>query len=517
MVNERLATLGPNEPPTVEPAEPRCPAWHALLLSWILPATTATCTQHVSLRRAFGIHLFAALFGLSLIVFCVEWSERPLAGGWFSAMDGTAGVVLDYLNAWIDQPFETLVWTVGALVATETFFVVLAMALCSWGAADEPLRASIRSSLRQTWLHTPHFLPAVVYVGAVAILMGDARREWYELHRAPIWPAMPNPVTLAPDEPGYAEAEAKHAQDLAEYNALVTEVQQRWSEWRLRQPWYVRYEEVPSINAGCLAALWMLWALLRAIGAPRRIPTAPRPVICDACGYNLTGTEPASRCPECGEPARHSYEPVVRCGVPWEHRFELGTLRAGWQSLRAAFLSPRVLGRQLCVRRRVTVARGFHGLFLPVVYVVTFAGFPMTIFLVDGSRPLIREPEILLIGSPVLATLAVLGTAVYVNLASFLAALLHRGSGRFNLAPGAVQIACYLTPLLAVWVLFGMATLGGLMALSEDGTLKLYAQAVRLSEPELAFGLWTILNGAWLLAFLILVTRGAATTRFANH
>jgi hypothetical protein len=60
------------------------------------------------------------------------------------------------------------------------------------------------------------------------------------------------------------------------------------------------------------AALLLLLAIIGAhrLTRPRRIPRT----CCRACGYDLTGLEPAGQCPECAEPytERPALEDILR-------------------------------------------------------------------------------------------------------------------------------------------------------------------------------------------------------------
>ncbi|MBN1347252.1 MAG: hypothetical protein JXQ73_31470 [Phycisphaerae bacterium] len=59
-------------------ADQRWPAVAAFLTAWLMPATTARRTNHVSLRWAYGIHCLAAILTAAVVLVLVTSVEPVL-------------------------------------------------------------------------------------------------------------------------------------------------------------------------------------------------------------------------------------------------------------------------------------------------------------------------------------------------------------------------------------------------------------------------------------------------------
>ena len=62
-----------------------------------------------------------------------------------------------------------------------------------------------------------------------------------------------------------------------------------------------------------------------------------RTILCESCGYDLTGLEPSGTCPECSRPVQRSL-PESRPGSPWQRR---PGLSSWWLTNQAVIRSPR--------------------------------------------------------------------------------------------------------------------------------------------------------------------------------
>lgn len=78
-------------------------------------------------------------------------------------------------------------------------------------------------------------------------------------------------------------------------------------------------------------------------------------MLCEHCGYNLTGLALEGRCPECGHGIPESVCPQSRRPTPWEEHPSLGT----WLTTRHAVLFDRAFGRHMQARQGAGRSRWF--------------------------------------------------------------------------------------------------------------------------------------------------------------
>ncbi|MGN6368548.1 MAG: hypothetical protein ACTHN5_09830 [Phycisphaerae bacterium] len=93
-------------------------------------------------------------------------------------------------------------------------------------------------------------------------------------------------------------------------------------------------------------SLWTLISLVIAVRADYRSPAdlpQPHDPWCELCGYNLTGINPETRCPECGKSIAESLSPHTRPPTPWESRPSLFNLSAVRGQLSQIIRQPRQL------------------------------------------------------------------------------------------------------------------------------------------------------------------------------
>lgn len=79
-------------------------------------------------------------------------------------------------------------------------------------------------------------------------------------------------------------------------------------------------------------------------------------MLCEYCGYILTGLPEGSRCPECGKPTVDSISPDSRCPPEWEAH---PSLRSWVRTRNAVWLHPSRFARRMTSRTDDTRSRWF--------------------------------------------------------------------------------------------------------------------------------------------------------------
>jgi len=504
-------------------SEPRWTALLSLATCAFLPATTARRTNHISLRRAYLVHLIAALLGVFVILFLDSWGDAPTGAGLTSIgghfLRGIAWLVKELAEA----PKTAVLSVVGIALLIEVGFAGVAYLIMPWGAHDEPLRASFRHSLRRTWLQTPHVVWIIAAVGIVAVLLSRADRAWRSAYSVP----MPE-MTSSPPIPSYPQGAAQNSQAMKDYEEAIQYFNLLWqthwravAEWRAGmrqvQPWYLRFSDAIAVDFGFLSSLWLLGVLLRSAGAPRDVPAIARPPRCDACGYNLTTIALESRCPECGEPVAASLGPHARPGTPWQRRCEIGRFRAWRQSWGTAFRDPVRFGRTLRLSTPGIDHRRFLAMHLPLVFLIGALSPPALFVALEGRSPIPHEIELVIIGCPVAGTLCTVGATMFSLLSAGTVGMGFHFRDRRNLLAGAVQVVCYLLPYLLAWQLFGAVTGITAVSMGRSDWFERLTLSRRVGPEVLAFLIWFIPNLACGIWHWTLVKRAVAATRYANR
>lgn len=507
------ATAPTTTPPPETGTEPRWPAGAALLTAAILPATTARRTHHVTLKRAYLVHLLAAAAGVQAVFVVTAFAgiDGPLtpASLWHALMETYALTVLAVERS----PKRAALVVPIVTAAIELAFPFLALVMTPWGAGDEPLRSSYRNALRRTWLHTIHITLLITVTGgamaAVDRVSRESRRALWQSY--PPYPQRPK----VPRGPGIPSAEWRnYEEEVRAYNIGNTPL---LKEWQRQTPWYIEYPQILGSNAIFASIAWVLWALLRGVGAHRRTPRVERPPACESCGYNLTGMDLDSRCPECGEPVAASLGPDARRGTVWQRRRKRHRFTAWWSCAIQAIRRPRRLGRECPIISTTTDHRWFLAGVLPIVFLIGAFVAPGAIYAESGSTPFGNGPDGPAITMPGMAYLAVWVFLGITLLAACGVGLSISVREKRNLLAGAMQITSYLSGYMTIWFVFAAATGITMLTLKRAEMLHPFAEALRLNRNVVYFLVWFVPNAAWGVYYFVLVYRGTMATRYANR
>lgn len=462
-------------PPLPKPW-PASAAWSE---SWLRPAELARRTNDVPLRRAWGVHILAVLLAVLVAANLVVQFDP----GFENAMG---------------QRWEWATAALSALMAIEAVFLTLACVLSPWGAQVEPLGRALGHALRRTWLQTPQWVLTLVIAGQFTTVLFRAHDSWIAAHsledfmkRAAPQPALPESPTLAERELWWKKVEA---------------LELAW--WR-SQPAYVYYRDEINALVCCAAGAWVLWGLLRAIGAPRPgLDSSPQP-LCESCGYNVTGLPPQGCCPECGKPLSDA---LGRCGTAWQRRRAIGRMRGYLQSTWLADQYPGRLGRQLLLFDHSTDHRRLVIWHLLAAATVSVLGCLLLARAGNGRR--LSADEMLdagIAGAIFGASITLLALNLSAGLVGVFFALRHRR----QVMPAAMQGACYLLPLLVV--ILAWCWISGAAVIADRMEIWGFAQALGLPSIPMQFLTWALPVIAWLVFYFSRLGKIAAAARFANR
>ena len=500
------------------PPEPRWPAVAAFVTAWLCPAISARRTLHVRLWAAYAVHLMAAFLTFVLItaLFSLADNKHPL--------HYLQEIIEEFTSSRWQEAFVALAVSV---LCIEIAYLVLALLLTPWGAADERLRSSWSHALRVAWLHTSHALPTVPLVVALSIGYSRAERAYYQTHPYSSFRTTCTPPSLptAPSdnsEEAWRDYRAAREACNKEYNKKQQEAleqhQRAWREWKRHRPFFIRYGPVAITWIGVACSIWILWALLQAAVVRRPAPPIVHPPLCEFCGYNLTGTPIESRCPECGQLAIDSLGPEVRPGTPWDHADHGGRLRAWWQCGVNAICRPQQFGRQIRIGPQTHRHRRFLATHLPLIFLFGALGVAGCILYEWHRRPASAdEPEILWWIPPIFGGLSVLTVLAIAGLAAGLVGLIYSLKNERNLLPASNQMACYLCLYITAWTAFSSALSVLFFVLVAEDKLRPLARQIKMDHDFLLFCLWFLPNLALLAGFLVLLWRGTGAAQYANR
>jgi hypothetical protein len=369
---------------------------------------------------------------------------------------GSLAANLTYIWTQFDSETPGAAWILAGIFALiEAFHLAVAVLFMPWGAKDEPLRKSFQNSLRQTWLHTVHFLPAIAIVGGLVL--------WFHVVKQRLGSA-PSEVVIA--------------------------------------------------AAVVVTLAWVLFALARAIAAPRCGQPPQRPPMCTNCGYNLTTIARDSRCPECGVLAAESLDFSSQAGTPWERCDRLAAIARAWkESAATAIFAPDRLGRSIRMAQP-SAHRSFLALHLPCVFFIGVASLLIHVARFEDVDWMTKEAVAVGCVVTVFSIGCVAASFAVVNLAALLIGLIESWWTKRNMLPASAQMACYLAPCIVGWQLTGAALL--LLITQYESFFRTLEEMTGTYRDVLAVFAFILPNLIILLTFLYLIARGTKAARYAN-
>jgi hypothetical protein len=399
-------------------------------------------------------------------------------------------------------------WSVHLFAAGLTFLVVVFLVgwndagAASWYAFADALDSLIRDAKREL-RYVGHLFVLSVVLTAVAIELGLAM---IALFIAP-WGARDEPIRASRRHALHRVWISNGQIPFAVAAVGIVAICAPPTDWS--GPF--------AVQCGFIAALWLIWGVLRSVGAKRNVPPVDRPPLCEWCGYNLYTISMDSRCPECGRPVIDSLGPNVRPGTAWERRRNRGVTAAWRQCVKGPIRTWDRFGRSLRLTRHATAHRAFLAAHLPLIYLIGAATIPCGIIVIGGVDEVRGEGAILLLASSMFGTACVVGTIAVMLFAATLIGGSQSWREKRNLLPGAMQAACYLTPYLVAWAAFGSASGIAIAKMEGIGVLRNLAEWLRIRRDTLAFLLWFVPNVTAGVYYLLLVARVTWATRYANR
>ena len=480
-------------PPSVDPAAPPAdapqPAWPwyvVLLAAPFTPARAVRHSRHLRLGGLVLIHLagWLLVWGTAEYLYWLDSHRVP-----HRTLTADA---LEELPWILGERYWAVYMLLGLLIAAGIDAGVLAVGalFSSWGARDEKVRTTFGRGVRRGVLLSGHWWMTILLFGASVVHLEHLSRDYYQ-------------------ELNQSQPQLRGANPTA---AELTEWRQELNEWHQRayraRPWYLRWMGELLGSWFAVLATWQLWALLRAVGVGTPGFASPRPPVCSRCAYDLAGTPPDGRCPECGDAVAASLGPAARPGAPWEQRARVGRLLAALRTSRSALGEPFELGRRL----RITSPDAHHRGFLLLMLMAIAVGSPLlflglvSLMVVLRHVPWVEWVEVLAIGFPLAASLAGIALGLSV-LGGGLMGWMLSWRWRRPMIETTIRAACYASPVLLLMAVVFCIEFGTLPMLSQTlqnafGRNHDEAMALVIFGPQVLLLLWL-----WLVTYRI--TAGA--------
>lgn len=442
--------------------EPRWPIVYALFTCWVYPATTARRTAHVPLWQVWLFHFCSALLIFFTIMILIAFSEAG-SFNFIHIVDRFIDRFSNIGNVFQHYPFEII----AAVLGIQLVFIIIPFFLMAWGAQDEPLKSSYRNALRQLWIRTAHISVGLITISIITVILGIAKENWRGLF--------------------------------------------------YQKPWHVEHLGTIIVLSSIITALWILLALLRSMGATRKVPKIDRPPLCEACGYNLTSMPMDSRCPECGEYVIDSLGPEARTGTLWEKQYQTNK----WQVWKESFLSPirssQPFGRQIQVTQSATAHRYYFAMHLPMIFFIGAISLFCSYINEVGIDDFMGEPAIVLLIMPIDGCACVIGTVIVTLFAGWLIGWAQSMRHKRNLMPASMQASCYLTGYLVLWAIFGALNAGFINLMQELRVIHEINYMTGMYRDTIAAFMFLIPNAICGVYYLLLVARVTSGAWYANR
>jgi MFS family permease len=281
--------------------------------------------------------------------------------------------------------------------------------------------------------------------------------------------------------------------------------------WSGPLPQILCYLFITVVPAGMFA---LALRLARGAGEAAHEPPVFEDILCEQCGYNLHATPADHLCPECGQPAAHSYSPTFR-----DSRWEAGQerfIRTLWRLLsnpRAFFATIRVHENPQPARRFLVLSTLLSSLLLMATIVE-----PLVANRATAAR--LRVYGFPGIGGAIGLALLLAGLwaiavpAISMLTASMLTGLSRRQGDRLG-ACGSFKIACYASAVAVPW-----AVIVGVLVLVDiymGFTARLRFHGGMAAADNARVLIWAILGVALLVWYWIMGSRAYEACRWANH
>lgn len=442
--------------------EKRWPAVTALVAMPFVPRRCIQRASHCGYVEAVSIHVISGLL-LVLAIIAIE--------AWYVGGGGYWGSFSREVAEFVQEFQDPMAWVAagGTVLGVEAGFVLTATLLCAWGAGDEPVRTSWTRALRRLWMCSPLGFWVVVLVAAPIEALDRYFRQW---------------------------------------------------DWQYRQAYYVN--EMKSF-IGMAGWGWVVWAVLRAIGAPASVKAVePWQPLCEGCGYNLTMAPADSNCPECGRPVRESLAEHLRPGTPWQRRRAIGRIAALLQTWRLALTRPRQLGAQMQVRTQASDHRWYFAIHLALFFAFYFTGAmaatSYTRYFVYGDTVHFESfwrYQVFSGGMSGLAFMYLIAIALpaAATLSGFAASL----TTRRNLLHAAAQAGAYLSIYPVIWAMVNWGLGLGTVVLDHTAALERIARTLHVERWQFLLVVWVATQITLLVGYFALMRRIVMATRYANR
>ncbi len=490
----------------------------SLVGTWTFPATIARRTQSCGLWSAWIMHVASVVLGTATILYLIAWSRTGYGG-----LDWTEWEFFTLVTSGIQELHSSATGAVlpllGIFLLVEGIHFGVALLAMPWGARDERLRSSFKNSLRQTWLHTSHFLAGILIVGGVAIGLDISDRNWEAANPPPVieWPPYPTLSSTGPNDPNYARMMADYRAALERYRIETKPLIAQLSAWQAQRPVYLQNPVPVIILAAWITVAWILWALFRAVGASRQVCPIDRPPMCLECGYNLHTLPMEGRCPECGQPVAASIGPDAQPGAPWQYREETGWLSAWRRTATQVICQPADFGRRLRLEPWSTDHRGYFALHLPAIGLIAAVAVSVGVIIVDGWDGFVSDRVTMLFG-PAMFGMVCCALAVGLTLlVAWVAGVgLSRLAGR-NLLAASMQAASYLISFVVLCQIFSATVIIAAAALDRARFFKALEDRFGINDDFAMFVFVALPLVCMGIYYYSLVHRATAAARYANR